>query len=110
MCLNITNYYRSSQRYRTEVKRVTYMGPSKHRHNLVYIIMSNASEGLAQGPCVASSSGVETMTLRTKGVDSTNAPYTPYNAPHTPHFICLGLPLHPFINIFPSITVLVVIH
>src|SRR6218665_1788900 len=40
MCFNITNYYRSSQRYRTEVKRVTYMGPSKRRHNLVYIIMS----------------------------------------------------------------------
>src|SRR6218665_1755026 len=40
MCFNITNYYRSSQRYRTEVKRVTYRGPSKHRLNLVYIIMS----------------------------------------------------------------------
>src|SRR6218665_667586 len=40
MCFNVTNYYRSSQRYRTEVKRVTYIGPSKHRHNLVYIIMS----------------------------------------------------------------------
>src|SRR6218665_1313668 len=40
MCFNITNYYCSSQRYRTEVKRVTYMGPSKHQHNLVYIIMS----------------------------------------------------------------------
>jgi len=44
MCFNITNYYRSSQRYRTEVKRVTYMGQSKHRHNLVYIIMSTRRE------------------------------------------------------------------
>jgi len=31
------------------------------------------SEGLSQGPYVASRAGVEPMTLRTKGVDSTNA-------------------------------------
>src|SRR6218665_499533 len=45
MCFNITNYYCSSQRYRTEVKRVTYMGPYKHRQNLVYIIMSTSTMG-----------------------------------------------------------------
>ena len=32
------------------------------------------SEGLAQGPYVAARVGVEPMTLRTKGVDSINAP------------------------------------
>ena len=31
------------------------------------------SEGLAQGPYVAARVGVELITLRTKGVDSTNA-------------------------------------
>src|SRR6218665_101365 len=36
------------------------------------------SEGLAQGPYVAATVGVEPMTLRTKGVDSTNAPHTPH--------------------------------
>jgi len=37
---------------------------------------ATVSEGLAQGPCVAARAGVEPMTLRTKGVDSTNAPHT----------------------------------
>ena len=32
------------------------------------------SEGLAQDPYVAARAGVEPMTLRTKGVDSTKAP------------------------------------
>src|SRR6218665_3571501 len=36
------------------------------------------SEGLAQGPYVAATVGVEPMTLRTKDVDSTNAPHTPH--------------------------------
>jgi len=35
-------------------------------------------EGLAQGPYVAARAEVEPMTLRTKGVDSTNAPPTPH--------------------------------
>ena len=35
------------------------------------------SEGLAHGPYVAARAEVEPMTLRTKGVDSTNAPPTP---------------------------------
>src|SRR6218665_1608049 len=35
------------------------------------------SEGLARGPYVAARAGVEPMTLRTRGVDSTNAPLTP---------------------------------
>jgi len=34
---------------------------------------ATVSEGLAQGPYVAARAGVEPMTLRTKGVDSTNA-------------------------------------
>ena len=38
---------------------------------------ATVSEGLAQGPYVAARAGVEPMTLRTKGVDSTNAPHTP---------------------------------
>ena len=37
------------------------------------------SEGLAQSPYLATRAGVEPMTLRTKGVDSTNAPPTPHN-------------------------------
>ena len=36
------------------------------------------SEGLAQGPYVAARVEVEPMTLRKKGVDSTNAPHTPH--------------------------------
>ena len=35
------------------------------------------SEGLAQGSYVAARAGVEPMTLRTKDVDSTNAPPRP---------------------------------
>src|SRR6218665_2330472 len=35
------------------------------------------SEGLAQGPYVAARAGVEPMTLRTKGVNSTNGPPCP---------------------------------
>jgi len=38
---------------------------------------ANASEGLAQGPYVATRAGVEPMTLQTKGVDSTKAPPCP---------------------------------
>ena len=38
---------------------------------------ATVSEGLSQGPYVAARAGVEPMTLRTKGVDSTNAPPTP---------------------------------
>ena len=41
---------------------------------------SAVSEGLAQGPYMAARAGVEPMTLRTKGVDSTNASPTPHNA------------------------------
>ena len=37
------------------------------------------SEGLAQGPYMAARVGVEPMTLRTKGVDSTNAPHMPHS-------------------------------
>jgi len=38
------------------------------------IIMATVSEGLAQDPYVAAKVGIESMTLRTKGVASTNAP------------------------------------
>src|SRR6218665_2076998 len=41
---------------------------------------ATVSEGLAQGPCVAARAGVEPTTLRTKGVDSTNAPHTPHTS------------------------------
>ena len=38
---------------------------------------ANVSEGLAQGLYVVATVGVEHMTLRTKGVDSTNEPPCP---------------------------------
>ena len=38
---------------------------------------ATVSEGFAQGPYVAARVGVEPITLRTKSVDSTNAPLTP---------------------------------
>ena len=38
---------------------------------------ATVSEGLAQGPHVATRVGVEPMTLRTKDVDSTKAPPRP---------------------------------
>ena len=42
---------------------------------------ATVSEGLAQGPYmyVAARAGVKLMTIRTKGVDSTNAPHTPHD-------------------------------
>src|SRR6218665_2016385 len=39
---------------------------------------ATVSGGLIQGPYMAARTGVEPMTLRTKGVDSTNAPPTPH--------------------------------
>ena len=39
---------------------------------------ATVSEGLAQGTYVVARAGVEPMTLRTKGIDSTNAPTTPH--------------------------------
>jgi len=47
---------------------------------------ATASEGLAKGPYVAARVGVELMTLRTKGVDSANAPPTPHNFCHFNNF------------------------
>ena len=38
---------------------------------------ATASEGLAKGPYVAARAGFEPTTLRSKGVDSTNAPLRP---------------------------------
>ena len=38
---------------------------------------ATVSEGLAQGPYVAARAGVEPMTLRTKGVDSTSGALRP---------------------------------
>ena len=38
---------------------------------------ATASEGLAQGPYVAARAGLERMTLRTKGDESTNEPPRP---------------------------------
>ena len=44
---------------------------------------ATVSGGLAQGPYVVARAGVEPMTLRTKGVDSTNEPPPhPTNAVH----------------------------
>jgi len=48
------------------------------------------SEGLARGPYVAARAGVEFMTLRTKGVDSTNAPHTPHHVPSEQYRYGLG--------------------
>ena len=45
--------------------------PKRHR----------VSERLAQGPYVWDRAGVEPMTLRAKGVDSTKAPHAPDNCP-----------------------------
>ena len=39
---------------------------------------ATVSEGLVQGPYVAARAGVEPMILRTKGIDSTNAPHAPH--------------------------------
>ena len=39
---------------------------------------ATVSEGLAQGPYMAARARVEPATLRTKGVDSTNATHTPH--------------------------------
>ena len=40
-------------------------------------IQAAASEGLVQGPYVAARAGFELATLRSKGIDSTNAPPRP---------------------------------
>jgi len=45
---------------------------------------ATVSEGLAQGPYVAARARVEHMTLRTKGIDSTNAPPRPINVLKAP--------------------------
>ena len=39
---------------------------------------ATVSEELAQGPYMAARAGVEPLTLRMKGVDSTKAPHTPH--------------------------------
>src|SRR6218665_2853356 len=58
----------------------------RSRHNTDSVLefhteapQATVSEGLAQGPYMAARLGVEAMTLRTKDVDSINAP----TAPHT---------------------------
>src|SRR6218665_2699508 len=40
-------------------------------------LQATVTEGLAQGPYVAASMGFEPTTLRSKGIDSTNAPPRP---------------------------------
>ena len=40
-------------------------------------LQATASEGLAQGPYVAASAGFEPVSLRSKGIDSTNVPPRP---------------------------------
>ena len=47
--------------------------PTQHE-----VPQATVSEGLAQGSYVAARAGVEHMTLRMKGVESTNAPPTPH--------------------------------
>jgi len=42
---------------------------------------ATVSKGLAQGPYMAARAGIELMTLRTKGVDSTKAPPCPIIMP-----------------------------
>src|SRR6218665_505910 len=42
-------------------------------------LQTTISEGLAQGPYVAAKAGFEHTTLRSKGIDSTNAPPRPTN-------------------------------
>ena len=44
---------------------------------------ATVSEGLAQGPHVVATAGVKPMTLRTKGVESTNAPPMPDRSPRS---------------------------
>ena len=43
------------------------------------VLQTTVSEGLAQGPYMAARAGFEPMTLRLKGIDSTNAPPRPTN-------------------------------
>ena len=51
------------------------------------------SEGLVQGPYVAAKAGVKPMTLRTKGVDSTNEPPTPHTYSGCPEELIEGTAL-----------------
>ena len=44
-------------------------------------LKATASEGLAQGPCVEARAEFEPTTLRSKGIDSTNAPPRPILCP-----------------------------
>ena len=41
---------------------------------------ATVSEGLAQSPYIPAKAGVEPMTLRIKGIDSTNVPHTPHKS------------------------------
>ena len=48
---------------------------------------TTVSEGLAQGPYMATRAGVKYMTLQIKGVDSTNVPHSPTpNPKNKPYF------------------------
>ena len=56
---------------------VLYTVPKFHAE----VPQATVSEGLVEGPYVVARAGVEPMTFRTKGVDSTKAPPRP-TAPH----------------------------
>src|SRR6218665_2589770 len=65
---------------------------------------ATASEGIAQGPYVASRARIEPTTHQSKGFDSTNAPPRPVIIPSSvcPSFICSSF-LHLFVMISSSI-------
>ena|SRR6218665_3831695 len=58
------------------------------------------SERLAQGPYVAARVGVEPMTFRTKGVDSTNAPHTPRASSCWDEFIIIERPISSYVAVW----------
>jgi len=64
------------------LKSTTTQRRSRHNTDTVpefhaEVPQATVKEGLAQGPYAVARAGVEPMTLRTKGVDSANAPPTP---------------------------------
>src|SRR6218665_2996994 len=69
-------YYYTQRRSRHSMYAVQEFHAEAPASRLVF--QATASEGLAQGSYVAARAGVEPMTLRTKDVDSTNAPPTPH--------------------------------
>ena len=54
-------------------------------------LQATASEGLAQSPYVSARAGFEPATLRSKGIDSTDAPPRPTMFFASPSLMCSGV-------------------